>query len=507
MPTETALPLPERRTTFLRGQPNEWPAADLNRAMLAEAALPLDAPPGRRTTFLQGRRIAFAVAVLNIMNAIMGAAILALPYWMAQNGVVLYLVLQLGVMIAVDLSLQMLVSSSREQRVFTYEGLGKAAFGRPGKVLVCIAIMVQNVGAIVSYLVVLADLGCSSLHSFPSRHTPTPTPPPWRQARERAWCARRTRVRPCDLRTAPHPHPHSCPATQARPRARVFRPRGRSLALRSALGPRGAALGRGHIPAILPSFYRRDGLRQPRLLRRHGAAQVQYSIHICIYIYIDTVPVCIRIFVYIYTVHACICVYLYVYMYVYVYVYRCIHFTCMHIHAYICLHVCIACSHLLSKVEVMTQLRNLSSREDCPHPTLNCLFPSLSSFSVMVTLKFGSHSCAASIGDAALAGRHPPCEDLVLATFGRHTVTALPTLCFSFVCHTAFLPVLSELRQADLLARSVRQPPTHSSQPTIHVYIYIYVYNIRNYSFITHIVSTRTSSMNQSAGSSLSSCS
>jgi hypothetical protein len=139
--------------------------------MLTDSATAALAPGAARaprlTSFLQGRRVAFAVAVLNIMNAIMGAGILALPYWMAQNGIVLYGMLQLLVMVCVDLSLQMLVGSSKAQHVFTYDGLGKAAFGRVGKCMVCITIVIQNLGAIISYLIVLGDLGCANTTSPP----------------------------------------------------------------------------------------------------------------------------------------------------------------------------------------------------------------------------------------------------------------------------------------------------------------------------------------------------
>lgn len=103
-------------------------------------------------------------------------------------------------------------------------------------------------------------------------------------------------------------------------------------------------------------------------------------------------------------------------------------------------------------------------------------YASLASFfvmfllAVMVAARFRSPSCDAITGDPSLAGMHPPCEDLALARFGTHTVTALPTLCFSFVCHTAFLPVLSELREADSLARSVRN--AGRSQTAAHVAIW-----------------------------------
>ena len=44
-----------------------------------------DAPASRRTTFLQGRKAAFVYSVLNIMNAIMGSGILALPAGMSAG--------------------------------------------------------------------------------------------------------------------------------------------------------------------------------------------------------------------------------------------------------------------------------------------------------------------------------------------------------------------------------------------------------------------------------------
>ena len=141
------------------GSPTDLGCSLLSDAPLARAASGLLAAAPRVTSFLQGRRIAFAVAVLNIMNAIMGAGILSLPYWMAQNGMVLFIVLQLSVMLVVDLSLQMLVGASRTQHIFTYDGLGLAAFGRTGKWAVCSSIIIQNVGAIISYLIILGDLG------------------------------------------------------------------------------------------------------------------------------------------------------------------------------------------------------------------------------------------------------------------------------------------------------------------------------------------------------------
>ena len=112
----------------------------------------------RRTTLLQGKRIALVSAVLNVMNCIMGSGILALPSVMAENGIVVYIVLQLLMMIAVDFSLHLLVAASRAQAVISYEELGVKAFGFPGKVAVCLSIVVNNKAAILSYLIVAGDI-------------------------------------------------------------------------------------------------------------------------------------------------------------------------------------------------------------------------------------------------------------------------------------------------------------------------------------------------------------
>ncbi|KAL1520286.1 hypothetical protein AB1Y20_023752 [Prymnesium parvum] len=132
----------------------------------AACLAPADALAVRRTTFLQGRRVGLAAAVLNVMNAIMGSGVLALPSVMASNGVVLYAALQLGVMVAVDFSLHLLVRASVATRLFDYEALGREALGGAGRLAVIGSILVQNTGACLSYLVVIGDIAPHLAHTF-----------------------------------------------------------------------------------------------------------------------------------------------------------------------------------------------------------------------------------------------------------------------------------------------------------------------------------------------------
>ena len=125
----------------------------------------------RKTTFIQGRKASLVIATLNVMNAIMGSGILALPSVMAENGLVLYIGLQLGIMVIVDFSLHLLVRSALARNAFSYEKLGIEAFGSRGRVLVCLTIVVQNMGAILSYMIVVGDLA-PVLLSFFLPHVP-----------------------------------------------------------------------------------------------------------------------------------------------------------------------------------------------------------------------------------------------------------------------------------------------------------------------------------------------
>ena len=120
----------------------------------------------RQTRFLQGRRVALGAAIMNVMNCIMGSGILALPNVMSENGVVLYVVLQLLMMLAVDFSLHLLVAASAAQRVTSYEELGDKAYGFRGKLAVCLSIFVNNNASILSYLIVVGDLAPTLMLQF-----------------------------------------------------------------------------------------------------------------------------------------------------------------------------------------------------------------------------------------------------------------------------------------------------------------------------------------------------
>lgn len=104
----------------------------------------------------------------------MGSGMLALPYIMSRSGIAVFVVLMLLMALVVDYSLWLLLSSAKTSGTKSYEDLcdvvscTSACFGRSsmicqalgswGRVIVCVAIVVQNSGAMTTYLKVVGDI-------------------------------------------------------------------------------------------------------------------------------------------------------------------------------------------------------------------------------------------------------------------------------------------------------------------------------------------------------------
>ncbi|KAF4093547.1 hypothetical protein AMELA_G00003190 [Ameiurus melas] len=126
-------------------------------ATLAESAEFLsngdDKKPPRFTDF-EGKT-SFGMSVFNLGNAIMGSGILGLAYAMANTGVVMFLFLLTAVAFLSAYSIHLLLKASGVVGIRAYEQLGFRAFGTPGKMAAGIAITLQNIGAMSSYLYIV----------------------------------------------------------------------------------------------------------------------------------------------------------------------------------------------------------------------------------------------------------------------------------------------------------------------------------------------------------------
>ncbi|XP_076859390.1 sodium-coupled neutral amino acid transporter 3a isoform X2 [Brachyhypopomus gauderio] len=107
-----------------------------------------------RFTDFEGKT-SFGMSVFNLGNAIMGSGILGLAYAMANTGIILFLFLLTAVASLSAYSIHLLLKSSGVVGIRAYEQLGYRAFGTPGKMAAGIAITLQNIGAMSSYLFIV----------------------------------------------------------------------------------------------------------------------------------------------------------------------------------------------------------------------------------------------------------------------------------------------------------------------------------------------------------------
>jgi len=97
----------------------------------------------------------FAMSVFNLMNAILGSGILGLAYAMANLGIILFLVLTVIVACLALYAIHLLLDLCAQTDVKAYEKLGFAAFGKPGRIVTACCILLQNIGAMSSYLFIV----------------------------------------------------------------------------------------------------------------------------------------------------------------------------------------------------------------------------------------------------------------------------------------------------------------------------------------------------------------
>ncbi|XP_056590289.1 sodium-coupled neutral amino acid transporter 3a isoform X2 [Triplophysa dalaica] len=127
---------------------------DANLAESSEFLSKADEKKTPRFTDFEGKT-SFGMSVFNLGNAIMGSGILGLAYAMANTGIVLFIILLTAVAGLSSYSIHLLLKSSGVVGIRAYEQLGYRAFGTPGKMAAGIAITLQNIGAMSSYLYIV----------------------------------------------------------------------------------------------------------------------------------------------------------------------------------------------------------------------------------------------------------------------------------------------------------------------------------------------------------------
>lgn len=93
----------------------------------------------------------------NVINAIVGAGIVGLPYAILKTGFVSGVALILFCGFMTDKSLRLLVETAKHAHVPSYETVAEVAFGRFGFLFVAINMFVMSYGAMLSYLMIVKD--------------------------------------------------------------------------------------------------------------------------------------------------------------------------------------------------------------------------------------------------------------------------------------------------------------------------------------------------------------
>mmetsp|Transcript_37842 Transcript_37842/g.91772 ORF Transcript_37842/g.91772 Transcript_37842/m.91772 type:complete len:648 (-) Transcript_37842:342-2285(-) len=93
----------------------------------------------------------------NIINAIVGAGIIGLPYAIKQAGFVAGIILVVFAALLTEKSLRLLVETAKHAHVPSYETVAEAAFGKFGFIFVAINMFINAYGAMLSYLMIVKD--------------------------------------------------------------------------------------------------------------------------------------------------------------------------------------------------------------------------------------------------------------------------------------------------------------------------------------------------------------
>ncbi|TRY55280.1 hypothetical protein DNTS_015756 [Danionella cerebrum] len=113
----------------------------------------------------------FMSSAFNLMNAIMGSGILGLSFAMANTGIIGFSILLMVVASLAAFSIHLLLLLCDQTGINSYEALGEKAFNRPGKFLVACTILIQNIGAMSSYLFIFKSEMPAAINGFISTDT------------------------------------------------------------------------------------------------------------------------------------------------------------------------------------------------------------------------------------------------------------------------------------------------------------------------------------------------
>ncbi|XP_075498701.1 amino acid transporter AVT6A-like [Primulina tabacum] len=100
----------------------------------------------------------FSGSVFNLSTTIVGAGIMALPATMKQLGLILGIAMIIFMAFLTHASIEFLLRFSRTAKSASYGGLMGDAFGKYGRILIQICVLVNNIGVLVVYMIIIGDV-------------------------------------------------------------------------------------------------------------------------------------------------------------------------------------------------------------------------------------------------------------------------------------------------------------------------------------------------------------
>lgn len=97
----------------------------------------------------------FSGAVFNLSTTIVGAGIMALPATMKVLGLIPGIIMIILMAFLTEASIELLIRFSRTSKSVSYGGLMGDAFGKYGKMLLQICILINNIGVLVVYMIII----------------------------------------------------------------------------------------------------------------------------------------------------------------------------------------------------------------------------------------------------------------------------------------------------------------------------------------------------------------
>lgn len=100
----------------------------------------------------------FTGAVFNLSTTVVGAGIMSLPATMKVLGLVPGILVIIFMAFLTEASIEMLIRFSKVGKSSSYGGLMNDAFGKYGRMLLQVCVLVNNIGVLVVYMIIIGDV-------------------------------------------------------------------------------------------------------------------------------------------------------------------------------------------------------------------------------------------------------------------------------------------------------------------------------------------------------------